>query len=183
MAMVCDENYGGLYRTPVKKRNTELETMVYFELYGEYIERMNGGDKSVYDNYRNMMNARAKVCIIEGAMMICTSGSIPEDIKAVLKKLTVRLSGDKERDLSILQSARDKALRELERAQKNVEVEGSSAKMDREYFMSILAVMSSHFKFPMQTKGMTVGEFCALFVQMNKELKKLSKQNKDGRKN
>ena len=183
IAMVCDNNYKGLYKTPVKAKNSDLETLVYSEIYGEYIERMNGGDKCVYDNYRNMMNARAKVCILEGAMMICRTGQVPDDVKAVLRKMMVRLSGNTESDIAVLQAARDKALRDLEKAQQNVNADGDTVNIDREYFMSVLAVMSSHYKFPMQTKGMTVGEFCALFVQMNKELKNLSKLKKDGRKN
>lgn len=174
--VLCDGNLSSLYKgSPPENRDHTLERRHFEQLHTEYTRRMLGDDVSVYENLKRMAIALSSIRILEAAVMLAKDGGItdPECVR-ILRSNGVRLTGDRERDVLMLSSALGKAIRKYREAKEKYEAQiEKGGRQDREYFMSMLAGLSSHFKFAIPFLTTTTGEFCALYRRMKAEVKEM----------
>lgn len=192
MDVLCDGDYTAMYVGEVPdERDEDAERAAFETIYQQYVERMNGGEMGQYELRRRQVMLQSKAHILTACMALCSSRAMSAKTKAALRSLQVIVSGDAEKDCARIDAAFKKTIRELEAVSREIAAESEDddgAMRGRERFMRLMAAMSSHFKFAV-TIGSTVGEFCALYRQMQDEIKQSKRQlnqtrtNGYGRKN
>ena len=187
--VLCDGDLSSLYKgSPPENRDHTLERRHFEQLHTEYTRRMLGDDVSVYENLKRMAIALSSIRILEAAVMLAKDGGItdPECVR-ILRSNGVRLTGDRERDVLVLSSLHGKAVRRYGEAKEKYEAQlAQGGRQDREHFMTVMASMSSHFKFAIPFLTTTVGEFCGLYRRMRDEIRETRarqahQQNNPGR--
>ena len=174
--VLCDGDLSSLYKgSPPENRDHTLERRHFEQLHTEYTRRMLGDDVSVYENLKRMAMALSSIRILEAALVLAGNGEITDDgILRILRSNGVRLTADKERNVLMLSSALGKAIRKYREAKEKYEAQvEKGGRQDREHFMSMLAGLSSHFKFAIPFLTTTTGEFCALYRRMKAEVKEM----------
>lgn len=174
--VLCDGDLSSLYKgSPPENRDHTLERRHFEQLHTEYTRRMLGDDVSVYENLKRMAIALSSIRILEAALVLAGNGEITDDgILRILRSNGVRLTADKERNVLMLSSALGKAIRKYREAKEKYEAQvEKGGRQDREHFMSMLAGLSSHFKFAIPFLTTTAGEFCALYRRMKAEVKEM----------
>ena len=174
--VLCDGDLSSLYKgSPPENRDHTLERRHFEQLHTEYTRRMLGDDVSVYENLKRMAMALSSIRILEAALVLAGNGEITDDgILRILRSNGVRLTADKERNVLMLSSALGKAIRKYREAKEKYEAQvEKGGRQDREHFMSMLAGLSSHFKFAIPFLTTTAGEFCALYRRMKAEVKEM----------
>jgi len=175
--VLCDDNLSSLYYgNPPKNRDITLEKRHFESLHTEYTQRMLDDDVSVYENLKRMAIALSSIRILEAAVMLAKDGRLTDgECLKILRSNGVRLTGDNGRNVVVLSSLLGKAIRRYGDARERYDAQmAQGVKQDRKYFMSLLAGMSSHFKFAIPFLTTTVGEFCALYRQMTDEIREIS---------
>lgn len=183
VSALCDDNMAALMqRGEYEEKYREDAEERFRDLYIEYTDRMMGKDMGAYSRMKKKILLETRICVLESVMMLVGTKQMTEDVRRAAKKWGVAMSGDDERDMLLLMAGRDKAVREWEKIKGDGEEE--VREQDREYFMEMMAAMSSHFKFNIGL-GNTAGEVCALYVQMKEEIKSQQKimKGRNGRKN
>lgn len=170
---LCDKRYEMLYMTGTPAKGEVAFAEEFFaEIYSEYAERIVGSEMGVYENMKRLALSLAAVRIFEASILLAMDNGIDEETSKLLRKYGVRVCDDAEMNVTVLSSLLHKAVRKYkEAAEKYNEQMSKEGKQDREYFMSLLASMSSHFKFPITITGITAGDFCGMYNQMKSELK------------
>ena len=170
---LCDNRYELLYRsgTPAKGDIAFAEE-AFAEMYAEYAERVVGSEKGVYENMKRLALSLAAVRILEASILLAIDNRIDNDTAKLLRKYGVRIGDDVELNVTVLSSLLHKSVRKYREAEEKYQEQMTKeSKQDREYFMTLLASMSSHFKFPITIAGITTGDFCGLYNQMKLEMK------------
>ena len=173
---LCDGDLSALYKgEPPAKRDVQAEKERFRELHAEYSSRMLDEEFPVYENLKRMAMALSSIRILEAALVLAGNGEITDDgILRILRSIGVRLTPDRERNVLMLSSALGKAIRKYREAKEKYEAQiEKGGRQDREYFMSMLAGLSSHFKFAIPFLTTTTGEFCALYRRMKAEVKEM----------
>lgn len=181
---VCDNDYSALKREKselLKKKEEVFARELFVELYAEYAERLVGNDKGVYEDMKRYAIAMTRAQILDASILFIANGTVDENISKILKRYGVRLSGDMEKDVEAVVVARDTAQRKAEEAKRKMEEQNAEdVNRDRSYYLSLIASMSSHFKYGIPYTQITVGEFCALYNQMKAEIKEIKKMKSYG---
>ena len=180
---LCDKDYSYLYiKDAPQGGNTALEENHFNMLYLDYIDRMYGNDSSMYDNMKMMILLQSKIRIIEAAMLLIQSGHIDDNVKDVIQSFGMRLTGRSDKDILILSSIRETAIRHFNKVKdkfENSKDEASNGKTERKHFISILAGMSTHFKYNIPYREITAGEFCSYYVQMKEDISRIKRTQKN----
>lgn len=186
--IVCDEDYSALLKTEktesTKKKELPFAQELFTEIYSEYADRLLGSEKGVYEDMKRYAIAISRAQILDACILVIANETVDADIERVLKRCGVRLCGDLEKDIETVTTARDVALRKAKEAKEKMEMQKTEeVNRSREHYLSLIASMSSHFKYGIPYTQITVGEFCALYNQMKTEIKEIKKMRKHGRHN
>lgn len=183
VSALCDDDMEAMMQRGeyVEKYRDEAEER-FRDLYIEYTDRMMGKDIGAYGRMKKKILLETRICVLESVMMLVGTKQMTDEVRRAAKKWGVSMCGDDERDMLLLMAGRDKAVREWEKIREDGEEE--IKEQDREYFLGMMAAMSSHFKFNIGL-GNTAGEVCALYVQMKEEIRSQQKimKGRNGRKN
>lgn len=176
---LCDGNMDAIYRkSPPKVRLESFERECFNALNEQYMVRILDGDTSVYESLKRMALHLSRIRMLEAVLALLGTQRLDDDTKKISASIGVRLTGDVRKDVLVIVSARELAIRKYNHAKTLYERETSGeTKIDRAFFLSMLVSLGAHFKYGIPYMSVTVGEFCSHVLQMKKDINMMKMAN------
>lgn len=178
--VVCSNDYSAMKARRCVSINKKVAMELFEEYYAEYSERLFSGDTSSLETPKKIALLTAKARILSAISLLIETGEISDSMRKIARFYGYKLKGNKNEDIKGVSAVIAETIRLLKNAISKMKSEtfDRSGKYTIEYFSSIHANMSKHFKFNISMNSISVGQYCSYYVQMKEDIKELEKVNR-----
>ena len=179
LSLYCDGDKTKLYRSgkPPRVRDYEAEIERFSQICSLFADSFGSDTEraSRINEVRKKEMERLTAIILSGALMIYDTRHFTDEVKKILRTLRVRLTGDRNKDIDIINARLSESLRKLNEMETDT-ADSKEIKMDREYFYGMLTSMSVWFKFNI-SEDITMYQYCEYARRMVDGIKEQRRHN------